>query len=63
MGTIGFWQVALIALVVILLFGAGKIPRLMKDMGAGIKSFKQGLQDSDDDDNKQKKSSLDHKNK
>lgn len=41
--SIGVWQIALIALVIVVLFGAGKIPRLMRDMGQGIRSFKEGL--------------------
>lgn len=49
MGNIGFWQILLVVLVVVLLFGAGKIPRLMKDIGGGIKAFKKGLNEEDDD--------------
>lgn len=44
---ISFWQIAIIVLVVVLLFGAGKIPRLMKDLGSGVTAFKKGLKDSD----------------
>lgn len=44
---VSFWQIAIIVFVVILLFGAGKIPRLMKDMGLGIKAFKQGLNEEE----------------
>ncbi|MFN7013340.1 MAG: twin-arginine translocase TatA/TatE family subunit [Bacteroidia bacterium] len=40
LGTIGPWQVVLILLVVVLLFGAKKIPELMKGVGQGIKEFK-----------------------
>ena len=42
---ISIWQVLLVALVVILLFGAGRLPRLMGDMAKGIKSFKQGMKE------------------
>lgn len=51
-GQVGIWQILLIVLAVVLLFGAGKIPRLMKDMGQGINAFKSGLKEgkSDDDD-------------
>ncbi len=52
-GQIGIWQILLIVLAVVLLFGAGKIPRLMKDMGQGINAFKAGLKESkssDDDE-------------
>jgi sec-independent protein translocase protein TatA len=42
---ISFWQIAIIVLIVVLLFGAGKIPRLAKDLGAGINQFKRGLKE------------------
>ena len=54
MGGIGIWQIAIVVVVVILLFGAGRLPRLMGDMAKGIKSFKQGMKDelntSDDEE-------------
>ena len=39
------WEWIVIALVVLLLFGGKKIPELMKGLGKGVKSFKQGLKD------------------
>ncbi|WP_375595882.1 twin-arginine translocase TatA/TatE family subunit [Algihabitans albus] len=42
---ISFWQIAIVVLIVVLLFGAGKIPRLMKDVGSGINQFKRGLKE------------------
>lgn len=42
-GVIGPWQVVIIALVVLLLFGGKKIPELMEGLGKGMKSFKKGL--------------------
>ena len=42
-GTIGFTEILLIALVVLLFFGGKKIPELMKGLGKGVKSFKSGL--------------------
>ncbi len=39
---------AIVALVVFLLFGAGKLPRLMEDVAEGIKAFKRGMRDDDD---------------
>lgn len=42
----GWLQIVVIAIVVLLLFGAGKIPRLMRDLGSGINSFKRGLKES-----------------
>lgn len=47
---IGFWQIALILVIVLILFGAGKLPRVMGDFAQGIKSFKTGLKDEDKDD-------------
>lgn len=41
--TIGWPEILLIALIVLLLFGAKKIPELMKSLGKGAKSFKDGL--------------------
>jgi len=43
LGVIGPWQVVIIALVILLLFGGKKIPELMKGLGQGVKSFKAGL--------------------
>ena len=43
------WQILIIILVVLLIFGAGRLPRVMEDMAKGIKSFKKGLQDEDTD--------------
>lgn len=40
---IGQWEVILIVLVVILLFGGRKIPELMKGLGKGVRSFKDGM--------------------
>ena len=40
---LGFWEILLITLVVLLLFGGKKIPELMKGLGKGVKSFKEGL--------------------
>jgi len=57
---IGFWQIAIVIALVVLLFGRGKISELMGDVAKGIKSFKKGLTDdpesnksiSDNDNNK-----------
>ena len=46
-GGIGFQEVLLIALVVLLLFGGKKIPELMKGLGKGVRSFKEGLNDKE----------------
>lgn len=47
-GNIGIWEVLLIVLIVLLLFGAKKIPELMRGMGKGVKSFKDGLNGKDE---------------
>ena len=39
------WEWVIIALVVILLFGGKKIPELMRGLGKGVKSFKEGMKD------------------
>ena len=63
--SIGFWQIAIVVILVVLLFGRGKISSLMGDVAKGIKSFKKGMsdtpenpssseQDTDDKDNSSK---------
>ena len=41
------WQLAIIAVVVLVLFGRGRISEMMGDFGKGIKSFKQGMSDEE----------------
>ena len=48
-GSLGFWEIALIVLVVLLLFGGKKIPELMRGLGKGVKSFKEGMKDVEED--------------
>ncbi len=48
MGNIGIWQLVVIVVIVVLLFGRGKISGLMGDVAQGIKSFKKGLADEDE---------------
>jgi sec-independent protein translocase protein TatA len=48
LGVVGPWQIVIIALVILLLFGGKKIPELMKGLGKGVKSFKEGLNDVED---------------
>ena len=43
--SIGFWQIAIVVVLVVLLFGRGKISSLMGDVAKGIKSFKKGMSD------------------
>ena len=46
--SIGFWQIAVVVILVVLLFGRGKISSLMGDVAKGIKSFKKGMSDNPD---------------
>lgn len=48
MGSMSLTHWIIVLLIVVLLFGAGKIPRLMGDMAKGVKAFKKGLKDEDD---------------
>ena len=47
MGGIGIWQILIVALVVLVLFGRGKISEMMGDFGKGISSFKKGMSEED----------------
>ena len=47
--SIGFWQIAIVVVLVVLLFGRGKISDLMGDVAKGIKSFKKGMKDPSKD--------------
>ena len=49
--SIGFWQIAIVVVLVVLLFGRGKISDLMGDVAKGIKSFKKGMSDNHDSSN------------
>ena len=46
---ISFWQIAIVVVLVVLLFGRGKISALMGDLAKGIKSFKKGMKDPTQD--------------
>jgi sec-independent protein translocase protein TatA len=48
-GGIGFQEILLVALIVLLFFGGKKIPELMKGLGKGVKSFKDGMKEGDVD--------------
>ena len=50
--SIGFWQIAIVVVLVVLLFGRGKISSLMGDVAKGIKSFKKGMKDPTQDQEK-----------
>ncbi|MCB2221437.1 MAG: twin-arginine translocase TatA/TatE family subunit [Bacteroidetes bacterium] len=59
LGIIGPWQIVLIVLVVLLLFGGKKIPELMRGLGKGVREFKDGI--NPDDSSKEKNDSVDKK--
>jgi sec-independent protein translocase protein TatA len=52
MGSFSIWHWLIVLVVVLLLFGRGKIPELMGDMAKGIKSFKKGMADDEEADAK-----------
>ena len=49
---IGPWQILVIALIILLLFGAGRLADIGKGLGEGIKNFKKGINDTDEGDDK-----------
>jgi sec-independent protein translocase protein TatA len=51
LGVVGPWQVVLIVLAIVLLFGGKKIPELMRGLGKGVKSFKDGVNGINDEIN------------
>ena len=59
--SIGFWQIAIVVILVVLLFGRGKISSLMGDVAKGIKSFKKGMASDTIEDNQPKDVSEENK--
>ena len=59
--SIGIWQIAIVVILVVLLFGRGKISSLMGDVAKGIKSFKKGMSSDITDDNEPKNISEENK--
>ncbi len=59
--TPSIWQLIIVLVIVLLLFGRGKIPQLMGDMAKGVKAFKKGMNSNSDDDNKNETSIEDNK--
>ena len=57
---ISFWQIAIVVVLVVLLFGRGKISSLMGDVAKGIKSFKKGMASDATDDTEPKNISEDN---
>jgi sec-independent protein translocase protein TatA len=55
-GSLGFGEILLILLIVVVIFGTSRIPELGKGLGDGIKNFKKALKDDGSDDEREKKS-------
>ena len=47
-GQVGIWQILIVAVVILILFGRGRISEMMGDFGRGINSFKKGLGDTEE---------------
>ena len=63
---ISFWQIAIVVVLVVLLFGRGKISSLMGDVAKGIKSFKKGMSEdtyTNNQDDNSKSDNSDSENK
>ncbi|BBK34335.1 sec-independent protein translocase protein TatA [Stella humosa] len=50
MGSFSIWHWLIVLAVILIIFGAGKLPRVMGDVAKGIKNFKQGMKDEDKPD-------------
>lgn len=53
--SLGIWELLLILAIVLVVFGAGKLPKVMGDMGRGINAFKDGLKETKTAENLPKK--------
>ncbi len=53
----GFWELLLVLVIVLVFFGAGKLPSVMKDVGKGIRSLRDGLKDENTAEKSEQKSS------
>ncbi len=53
--TLGIGQLIVVLVLVLILFGAGRLPQVMSDLGKGLKSFREGMKENKDDDRKNKK--------
>lgn len=63
LGGIGFQEILVIALIILLLFGGKKIPELMKGLGKGVKSFKDGMSGADEANAKKEEEKKDESDK
>jgi len=62
MGNIGWTGIIIIAILVVILFGKGKISSIMGDLAKGIKSFKKGMSDDNTSDKESSNNSSDNSN-
>ena len=53
---IGTWEIVAVILIILLLFGGKKIPEMMKGLGKGVKSFKDGMNGVDEEKKEDEKS-------
>ncbi|MBE6313972.1 MAG: twin-arginine translocase TatA/TatE family subunit [Muribaculaceae bacterium] len=61
LGNIGATEIIIIALIILLLFGGRKIPEMMRGIGKGIRSFKEGMKDINEEIKKDSDASADDK--
>lgn len=61
LGNIGATEIIIIALIILLLFGGRKIPEMMRGIGKGIRSFKEGIKDINEEIKKDSDASADDK--
>jgi sec-independent protein translocase protein TatA len=54
-GTLGFWEILLIFVIVILIFGTSRIPELGRGLGEGIKNFKRSIKGNEEEGENDKK--------
>jgi len=47
--SIGPWQILIVLLIILIIFGAGKLPKVMGDLAKGVKNFKSGLKEDETD--------------
>jgi sec-independent protein translocase protein TatA len=50
--SVGFWQLLLVIFIAFVLFGAGRIPKIMEDVAKGIKAFKKGMEEKEESSHK-----------
>lgn len=51
MGRFGFWELIIILVIILVIFGAGKLPQVMKSLGEGMRSFRKAAQEDPQNNN------------